>query len=94
LAAGVVAFSQQPVRVLWFSTCRPFAATIAASTSAALPRLVAAKVQADPASLGKVRENVRRWQASDGSPKLGLILAEAAPRTIYEWYLETMCQYD
>jgi len=40
--------------------------------SLAMHRLVAAKVQADPALLDKARENVRRWQESDGSPKLAL----------------------
>jgi hypothetical protein len=36
--------------------------------SLAMHRLVAAKVQADPALLEKARQNVRRWQESDGSP--------------------------
>ena len=36
-------------------------------------QLIAAKVRADPALLAKARENVRRWQASDGSPKLALL---------------------
>jgi hypothetical protein len=40
--------------------------------SLAMHQLIAAKVQADPALLDKARENVRRWQASDGSPKLAL----------------------
>jgi hypothetical protein len=40
--------------------------------SLAMHRLVAAKVQADPALLEKARQNVRRWQESDGSPKPAL----------------------
>jgi hypothetical protein len=40
--------------------------------SLAMHRLVAVKMQADPALLDKVRETVRRWQESDGSPKLAL----------------------
>jgi len=40
--------------------------------SLVMHQLIAAKVQADPALLDKARENVRRWQASDGSPKLAL----------------------
>jgi len=40
--------------------------------SLAMHQLIATKVQADPALLDKARENVRRWQASDGSPKLAL----------------------
>jgi hypothetical protein len=40
--------------------------------SLAMHQLIAAKVQADPALLDKARANVRRWQASDGSPKLAL----------------------
>jgi len=40
--------------------------------SLAMHRLIAAKVQADPVLLDKARENVRRWQESDGSPKLAL----------------------
>jgi hypothetical protein len=36
--------------------------------SLAMHQLIAAKVRADPAMLDKARENVRRWQASDGSP--------------------------
>jgi hypothetical protein len=40
--------------------------------SLALHQLIAEKVQADPALLDKARENVRRWQASDGSPKHAL----------------------
>jgi hypothetical protein len=42
--------------------------------SLALHKLIARKVRADPAVLDKARENVRRWQQSDGSP--GLALAE------------------
>jgi hypothetical protein len=38
----------------------------------AMHRLIAAKGQATPALLDKARENVRRWQASKGSPKLAL----------------------
>jgi hypothetical protein len=40
--------------------------------SLAMHQLIAANVQADPALLDKARENVRRWQASEGSPKLAL----------------------
>jgi hypothetical protein len=40
--------------------------------SLAMHQLIAAKVQAHPALLDKARENVRRWQASDGSPNLAL----------------------
>ena len=40
--------------------------------SLAMHQLIAAKVQADPALLDRARQNVRRWQASDGSPKLAL----------------------
>jgi len=40
--------------------------------SLAMHRLIAAKVQADPTLLDRARENLRRWQASDGSPKLAL----------------------
>jgi hypothetical protein len=42
--------------------------------SLTMHRLVAAKLRADPALLDKARENVRRWQDSDGSP--GPALAE------------------
>ena len=35
-------------------------------------QLIAKKVQADPALLDKARQNVRRWQESEGSPKLAL----------------------
>jgi hypothetical protein len=40
--------------------------------SLAMHQLIAAKVQADPALLDKARENVRRWQADEGSAKLAL----------------------
>ena len=40
--------------------------------SLAMHRPVTAKVQADPALLDDARENARRWQASDGRPKLAL----------------------
>lgn len=40
--------------------------------SLAMHQRIAAKVLADPALLDKARENVRRWQASEGSPKLAL----------------------
>ncbi len=40
--------------------------------SLAMHRLIAAKLQTDPALLDKARDNVRRWQADDGSPKLAL----------------------
>ena len=40
--------------------------------SLAMHRLIAAKLQANPALLEKARENVRRWQASDGRPTLAL----------------------
>ena len=40
--------------------------------SLAMHRLIAAKVRADPALLDKARENVRRWQESEGSAKLAL----------------------
>jgi len=40
--------------------------------SLAMHRLIAAKVQADPALLDKARENLRRWQELEGSPKLAL----------------------
>ena len=40
--------------------------------SLAMHRLIAAKVRADPALLDKARDNVRRWQESEGSPKLAL----------------------
>jgi hypothetical protein len=38
----------------------------------AMHRLIAAKLEADPALLDKARENLRRWQAAEGSPKLAL----------------------
>jgi hypothetical protein len=41
--------------------------------SLAMHRLIARKVLADPALLDKARENVRRWQKIDGSPKLALV---------------------
>jgi hypothetical protein len=40
--------------------------------SLALHELVARKLLADPAVLEKARENVRRWQEADASPKLAL----------------------
>jgi hypothetical protein len=40
--------------------------------SLAMHQLIAAKVQANPALLDKARDNLRRWQASEGSPKLAL----------------------
>ena len=40
--------------------------------SLAMHQLIAKKVQADPALLDKARQNVRRWQESEGSPKLAL----------------------
>ena len=40
--------------------------------SLALHQLVARKVLADPALLNQARENLRRWQALDGSPSLAL----------------------
>jgi hypothetical protein len=40
--------------------------------SLAMHRLIAAKVQADPALLDKARDNLRRWQEMEGSPKLAL----------------------
>lgn len=40
--------------------------------SLAMHRLVARKVLADPALLDRARENVRRWQKTDGSPSLAL----------------------
>lgn len=41
--------------------------------SLAMHRLVAEKVQANPALLDKARDNLRRWQQIDGSPKLTLV---------------------
>ncbi len=38
--------------------------------SLALHRLIARKVQADPALLDKARANLRRWQESNDSPSL------------------------
>ncbi len=38
--------------------------------SLAMHRLVARKLLADPAVLDRARDNLRRWQASDGSPML------------------------
>jgi len=40
--------------------------------SRAMHRLIAAKVETNPALLDKARENLRRWQGSEGSPKLAL----------------------
>lgn len=40
--------------------------------SLAMHKLVARKVLADPALLDKARENVRRWQQTDGGPSLAL----------------------
>jgi hypothetical protein len=40
--------------------------------SLALHRLIAEKVLADPALLDKARDNLRRWQQTEGSPKLAL----------------------
>jgi hypothetical protein len=40
--------------------------------SLTMHRLIAAKVQADPALLDKAREHLRRWQEMEGSPKLAL----------------------
>jgi hypothetical protein len=40
--------------------------------SLAMHKLVAAKVLADPALLDKARDNLRRWQKIEGSPKLAL----------------------
>ena len=40
--------------------------------SLALHRLIAEKVWADPALLDKARDNLRRWQQTEGSPKLAL----------------------
>jgi hypothetical protein len=41
--------------------------------SLAMHRLVAEKVQADPTLLDKARDNLRRWQQIEGSPKLALV---------------------
>jgi hypothetical protein len=41
--------------------------------SLAMHRLIAAKVRANPALLDRARENVHRWQADEGSPKLALV---------------------
>ena len=40
--------------------------------SLALHRRIAEKVLADPALLDKARDNLRRWQQIEGSPKLAL----------------------
>lgn len=40
--------------------------------SLAMHRLIAEKVRADPALLDKARENLRRWQKTEGSPSLTL----------------------
>ncbi len=40
--------------------------------SLAMHRLVARKLLADPALLDRARDNLRRWQDSDGSPKPAL----------------------
>jgi hypothetical protein len=40
--------------------------------SLAMHRLVAEKVRANPALLDRARENLRRWQKTDGSPSLTL----------------------
>lgn len=40
--------------------------------SLAMHRLIAAKVQADPALLDKARENLRRWREMKGSPEPAL----------------------
>jgi hypothetical protein len=40
--------------------------------SLAMHRLIAAKLQADPVLLDKARDNLRRWQKSEGSLKLAL----------------------
>ncbi|HJU15420.1 MAG TPA: hypothetical protein VJ770_03035 [Stellaceae bacterium] len=40
--------------------------------SLTMHKLIAAKVLADPALLDKARDNLRRWQQMDGSPKLAL----------------------
>ena len=40
--------------------------------SLAMHRLIARKLLADPALLDKARENVRRWQKTEGSPSLTL----------------------
>jgi hypothetical protein len=40
--------------------------------SLAMHRLVADKVQANPALLGKARDNLRRWQEMEGCPKPAL----------------------
>src|ERR1035437_7392683 len=44
--------------------------------SLALHRLVAQKVQADPALLDTARGNARRWQEANGSPSLALAEGE------------------
>jgi hypothetical protein len=41
--------------------------------SLAMHRLIATKVQADPALLDKARENLRHWREMEGSPKLALV---------------------
>jgi hypothetical protein len=40
--------------------------------SLAMHRLIAEKLLADPPLLDKARENVRRWQKTEGSPMLAL----------------------
>jgi hypothetical protein len=40
--------------------------------SLAMHRLIAAKVEANPALLDQARENLRRWQELEGCPKLAL----------------------
>ena len=40
--------------------------------SLALHQLIAEKMMADPGLLNKARDNLRRWQRMEGSPKLAL----------------------
>lgn len=48
--------------------------------SLAMHRLIARKVLADPTLLDGARDNVRRWQADEGSPRQALIGWEAILR--------------
>ncbi len=55
-------------------------------------RLVARKLRADPALLDKARQNVRRWQEQDGSPRLALAeweqILHGSPREVANFITE------
>lgn len=57
--------------------------------SLAMHRLIARKLRTDPTLLEKARQNVRRWQKQDGSPRLALAeweqILRGSPRQVADF---------